>query len=81
MSSSLEPPQFLKSVIAKRDAAPRTVEQQKRARVTLTYAQSLDAKIAGAGGKPLTISCDESMIMTHWLVRSYFELESMRILP
>ncbi|KAB5589189.1 hypothetical protein CTheo_7364 [Ceratobasidium theobromae] len=67
MSSSLEPPQFLKSVIAKRNAAPRTAEQQKRARVTLTYAQSLDAKIAGAGGKPLTISCDESMIMTHWL--------------
>ncbi|CAE6450162.1 unnamed protein product [Rhizoctonia solani] len=67
MSSTTEPPKFLKSVISARDSAPRTSEQQKRARVTLTYAQSLDAKIAGAGGLPLTISCDESMVMTHWL--------------
>jgi len=35
--------------------------------VTLTFAQSIDAKIAGAGGKPLTISCEESMKMTHWM--------------
>ncbi|CAE6502854.1 unnamed protein product [Rhizoctonia solani] len=67
MNSATGPPEFLKSVISARDSAPRTVEQQKRARVTLTYAQSLDAKIAGAGGLPLTISCDESMVMTHWL--------------
>ncbi|CAE6441761.1 unnamed protein product [Rhizoctonia solani] len=72
MSSKTGPPEFLKSIISSRDTAPRTIEQQKRARVTLTYAQSLDAKIAGAGGLPLTISCNESMIMTHWLVRRYF---------
>ncbi|KAG9096779.1 2,5-diamino-6-(ribosylamino)-4(3H)-pyrimidinone 5'-phosphate reductase [Ceratobasidium sp. 370] len=69
MSSSSQPPEFLKSVISARDAAPRSSEQQKRARVTLTYAQSLDAKIAGAGGSQLTISGNESMTMTHWLVR------------
>ncbi|KAF8713569.1 RibD C-terminal domain, partial [Rhizoctonia solani] len=67
MSSASGPPEFLTSVISARDTAPRTIEQQKRARVTLTYAQSLDAKIAGAGGLPLTISCDESMVMTHWM--------------
>ncbi|KAG8686084.1 2,5-diamino-6-(ribosylamino)-4(3H)-pyrimidinone 5'-phosphate reductase [Ceratobasidium sp. 394] len=67
MSTSSQPPEFLKSVIAARDAAPRSSEQQKRARVTLTYAQSLDAKIAGAGGRQLTISGNESMTMTHWL--------------
>jgi 2,5-diamino-6-(ribosylamino)-4(3H)-pyrimidinone 5'-phosphate reductase len=34
--------------------------------VTLTFAQSIDAKIAGAGGKQLIISGEESMKMTHW---------------
>lgn len=34
--------------------------------VTLTFAQSLDAKIAGRGGKQLTLSGKESMVMTHW---------------
>lgn len=34
--------------------------------VTLTFAQSLDAKIAGVGGKQLILSGKESMIMTHW---------------
>ena len=34
--------------------------------VTLTFAQSLDAKIAGANGKQLILSGKESMIMTHW---------------
>ncbi|KAG8735957.1 2,5-diamino-6-(ribosylamino)-4(3H)-pyrimidinone 5'-phosphate reductase [Ceratobasidium sp. 428] len=67
MVSFDQPPEFLKSVISARDAAPRSCEQQKRARVTLTYAQSLDAKIAGAGGSQLTISGNESMTMTHWL--------------
>lgn len=33
--------------------------------VTLTYAQSLDAKIAGEGGKQLILSGKESMAMTH----------------
>ncbi|EJD04204.1 bacterial bifunctional deaminase-reductase [Fomitiporia mediterranea MF3/22] len=35
--------------------------------VTLTFAQSLDAKIAGRDGKQLILSCKESMIMTHRL--------------
>ena len=34
--------------------------------VTLTFAQSLDAKIAGKGGKQLTLSGKESLVMTHW---------------
>lgn len=33
--------------------------------VTLTFAQSLDAKIAGVGGKQLILSGEESMLMTH----------------
>ncbi|KAI9056975.1 bacterial bifunctional deaminase-reductase [Trametes sanguinea] len=35
--------------------------------VTLTFAQSLDAKIAGAGGKQLILSGKESLVMTHWM--------------
>ena len=34
--------------------------------VTLTFAQSLDAKIAGRAGLQLILSGDESMRMTHW---------------
>ena len=34
--------------------------------VTLTFAQSVNAKIAGQGGQQLLLSCKESMIMTHW---------------
>ncbi|PKC01897.1 riboflavin-specific deaminase [Rhizophagus irregularis] len=40
--------------------------------VTLTYAQSLDGKISGKGGKQLRLSCEESMIMTHRL-RTYHD--------
>ncbi|KAI9508347.1 dihydrofolate reductase-like domain-containing protein [Russula earlei] len=35
--------------------------------VTLTFAQSIDAKIAGAGGRQLSLSGEESMKMTHWM--------------
>ncbi|GAA5905475.1 hypothetical protein JCM5296_005883 [Sporobolomyces johnsonii] len=35
--------------------------------VTLTYAQSLDGKIAGAGGKQIRLSGDDSMRLTHRL--------------
>lgn len=38
---------------------------------TLTYAQSLDAKISGPNSKPLTISCPESFRVTHELRRSH----------
>lgn len=33
--------------------------------VTLTYAQSLDAKIAGRNGKQIQLSGPESAVMTH----------------
>jgi hypothetical protein len=39
--------------------------------VTVTYAQSLDGKIAGAGGKQVAISCEESKRMTHTYVSSH----------
>lgn len=39
---------------------------KSRPYVTLTFAQSLDAKIAGKGGKQLILSGKESLIMTHW---------------
>ncbi|KAH8099832.1 bacterial bifunctional deaminase-reductase [Cristinia sonorae] len=35
--------------------------------VTLTFAQSLDARIAGEAGKQLILSGKESMVMTHWM--------------
>ncbi|RDB28834.1 2,5-diamino-6-ribosylamino-4(3H)-pyrimidinone 5'-phosphate reductase [Hypsizygus marmoreus] len=35
--------------------------------VTLTFAQSLDAKIAGHHGEQLILSGKESMVMTHWM--------------
>jgi 2,5-diamino-6-(ribosylamino)-4(3H)-pyrimidinone 5'-phosphate reductase len=40
--------------------------KEERPKVTLTFAQSLDAKIAGIGGKQLILSGRESMVMTHW---------------
>ncbi|KAJ7040351.1 dihydrofolate reductase-like domain-containing protein [Mycena alexandri] len=49
------PPEYLASLFATRPF------------VTLTFAQSLDGKIAGAGGKQLPLSGPESMLMTHWL--------------
>ncbi|KAJ3485439.1 hypothetical protein NLI96_g4965 [Meripilus lineatus] len=44
-----------------------TSPQEDRPFVTLTFAQSLDAKIAGVGGKQLALSGKESMVMTHWM--------------
>ncbi|EPQ60287.1 dihydrofolate reductase [Gloeophyllum trabeum ATCC 11539] len=35
--------------------------------VTLTFAQSSDAKIAGPGGTQVALSGEESMLMTHWM--------------
>ncbi|CAG8475845.1 4283_t:CDS:2 [Funneliformis mosseae] len=42
-----------------------TIIHENKPFVTLTYAQSLDGKISGKGGKQLILSCKESMIMTH----------------
>lgn len=36
-----------------------------RLRTTLTFAQSVDGKIAGKNGEQLALSCRESMYMTH----------------
>lgn len=35
--------------------------------LTVTFAQSLDGKLAGALGSQVALSCRESMLMTHWL--------------
>lgn len=43
-----------------------TSTQLERPYVTLTFAQSIDGKIAGKGGKQLALSGKESLIMTHW---------------
>ncbi|EIN13893.1 hypothetical protein PUNSTDRAFT_56735 [Punctularia strigosozonata HHB-11173 SS5] len=57
------PPDFLQSVLAARD---EVAGRRSRPWVTLTFAQSLDAKIAGVGGKQLILSGKQSMVMTHW---------------
>ncbi len=54
-------PSFLSAVLNRQQ---EKVEQ--RTSVTLTFAQSLDAKIAGINGQQLILSGKESMIMTHW---------------
>jgi 2,5-diamino-6-(ribosylamino)-4(3H)-pyrimidinone 5'-phosphate reductase len=44
----------------------RLEDKFQRPLVTLTFAQSLDGKIAGKEGKQLILSGRESMLMTHW---------------
>ncbi|KAJ7103268.1 dihydrofolate reductase-like domain-containing protein [Mycena belliarum] len=62
-SPSESPPAYLAALLAPYAAAPPAT----RPFVTLTFAQSLDGKIAGAGGAQLPLSGPESMRMTHWL--------------
>jgi len=62
--TSLEPPKFLTESLCRYTAQPVL---ETRPFVTLTFAQSLDAKIAGAFGEQLILSGKESMIMTHWM--------------
>ncbi|KAI0320064.1 dihydrofolate reductase-like domain-containing protein [Amylostereum chailletii] len=78
--SNAGPPPFLASLLGSlsSDAQPGTSPipalvspDPKRPYVTLTFAQSLDAKIAGRGGKQLILSGDESMRMTHWMRTMY----------
>ncbi|EGN95723.1 hypothetical protein SERLA73DRAFT_186910 [Serpula lacrymans var. lacrymans S7.3] len=61
------PPAFLTYALGRTglDLIPNA--QNHRPQVTLTFAQSLDGKIAGSGGKQLSLSGEESMIMTHWM--------------
>ena len=64
--AGLEPPGFLKTVLAHLSNPDLPHD---RPYVTLTFAQSLDAKIAGANRQQLILSGKESMIMTHWYVK------------
>ena len=57
---------FLKTVLA--HLSNPDDHPSNRPYVTLTFAQSLDAKIAGANGQQLLLSGKESMVMTHWYV-------------
>ncbi len=58
-----EPPQYLTSILNRSIPLPPGA---KRPKVTLTFAQSLDAKISGQNGAQLILSGKESMVMTHW---------------
>lgn len=62
----LEPPGFLKTVLTHLSNPDHPSD---RPYVTLTFAQSLDAKIAGVNGQQLILSGKESMVMTHWYVQ------------
>jgi len=55
-------PPFLSNVLRHNADSPPT----HRPHVTLTFAQSLDAKIAGMGGRQIVLSGKDSMVMTHW---------------
>ncbi|KJA28424.1 hypothetical protein HYPSUDRAFT_51236 [Hypholoma sublateritium FD-334 SS-4] len=57
------PPTFLAATLLHHSTPPPAT----RPHVTLTFAQSLDAKIAGAQGRQLILSGKQSMVMTHWL--------------
>jgi len=63
MSLKTTPPAFLTEHVASLTRSPAT---KTRPHITLTWAQSLDAKIAGPGGARVTLSGEESMLMTHW---------------
>lgn len=57
--------EFLSSVLPV-PGNSRLEDEFQRPLVTLTFAQSLDGKIAGKGGRQLILSGKESMLMTHW---------------
>ncbi|KAL1409578.1 hypothetical protein Q8F55_003569 [Vanrija albida] len=57
-------PAFLDALVGSKT---RAAKANGRPHVTLTWAQSLDAKLAGPGGARVILSGKESMLMTHWL--------------
>jgi len=57
---------FLMSVLPSRNMEKFDREGERIPLVTLTFAQSLDGKIAGSKGRQLILSGAESMLMTHW---------------
>ena len=74
MMTTTAPPDFLIAHLPARDD-PST---SSRPHITVTWAQSLDAKIAGVGGSRVILSGPESMLMTHWYVsfpRQRFQAE------
>lgn len=62
--ANVSPPELLISTLAHYGTSP---VPEKRPLVTLTFAQSLDAKIAAQNGKQLILSGKESMVLTHWM--------------
>ncbi|GAA5986406.1 hypothetical protein JCM5350_002910 [Sporobolomyces pararoseus] len=56
---------FLRASYPQHLFEPSKARQDGNVFVTLTYAQSLDAKIAGKGGKQLILSGKQSMELTH----------------
>jgi 2,5-diamino-6-(ribosylamino)-4(3H)-pyrimidinone 5'-phosphate reductase len=69
-------PPFLEQHVGAYTGAAGTVS---RPHITLTWAQSLDMKIAGPGGARVTLSGAESTLMTHWWVElegQYSRVES-----
>ncbi|MEW6335680.1 MAG: RibD family protein [Thermodesulfobacteriota bacterium] len=45
--------------------APRRPAAPDRPYITLSYAQSIDGSIASRSGRPLALSCSESVVLTH----------------
>jgi len=66
----MNPPELLTSVLGPYATAEAPPD---RPLVTLTFAQSVDAKIAGINGQQLILSGKESMIMTHWFAPAVIE--------
>lgn len=66
-SSAWTPPAFVTSLLSHYDTLPALGPYP---RVTLTFAQSLDAKIGKRDGQQLILSGKESMLMTHWSVHA-----------
>ncbi|KIK99469.1 hypothetical protein PAXRUDRAFT_131997 [Paxillus rubicundulus Ve08.2h10] len=59
--------QFLLSVLPSQTGDKTDEDGARVPSVTLTFAQSLDGKIAGVAGRQLILSGSESMLMTHWM--------------
>lgn len=58
--------EFLLSVLPSQNIEKFDREGKRVPSVTLTFAQSLDGKIAGSKGRQLILSGADSMLMTHW---------------
>ena len=68
---TLSCPEILNAVWG-RDGPQLSHDDPTRPYVTLTFAQSLDAKIAADDGGQLILSGKEAMVMTHWCVGTFW---------